>query len=107
DVPLERLYPASLSGSTEAARAPHASTSGLRRPSAEGPSELKPRMLPSLLTAPTVITCRASAGTPPRWPIAGLVSCPPLPAAVQQKTPLAVAILTAIVHTPVWPLNWA
>ena len=39
--------------------------------------------------------------------VAGSLSWPSLPAAVQQTTPLAVAMLTALVVTAVWPLRSA
>jgi hypothetical protein len=57
---------------------------------------------PSLDTAPQVITSNASAGAI-RWLVPGSASLPSLPAAVQQCTPLAVAMFTAIVVTAVCP----
>ena len=53
-------------------------------------------------TAPQVMTRKASAGAPV-WLVAGSASCPSLPAAVTQTSPLSMAALAATVQTAVWP----
>src|SRR5262245_47337655 len=83
---------------------PRARTSGLTRPSADGPLELNEAMSPVSLAAPQAGTRWGWAGAG-RLLLVGSSSCPLLPAAVQQCTPLAVAVLTPMVVTHVWPLR--
>ena len=56
EVPSAVVYPVVLLGETVWVLRPRARTSGLTRPSAVGPSELKDAIAPELLTAPQVMT---------------------------------------------------
>src|SRR5437773_548933 len=62
DVPLARPKEVVLRSVARKSETPRATTSGLMRPSAVGPQELKDAMFPLTSTAPTVRMFFASAG---------------------------------------------
>ena len=101
-VPLTALRPVGLVELTLTTLTPHASTSGLRRPSAVGPSEENPAIESFRFAAPQVMTLNASAGAM-IVNVSGSASCPAFPAAVKQTSPFAVAIFTARVVIAVSP----
>ena len=105
-VPLTAESPVVLVECTVTVATPHAESSGLRRPSAVGPLDEKPAMLPPRSVAPQVITLNASAGAMIEL-VAGSASWPSLPAAVTHTMPFAVAVFTATVVTAVVPFRSA
>src|SRR5262249_57081983 len=106
DVPFRVTRLELSAAETVLAETPRASTSGLMRPSAVGPSEEKLAIAPVLSTAPHVMTLTASAGAISD-DVAGDASCPSFPAALQHTRPFSVAVFTAIVVTAVAPLRSA
>ena len=105
-VPLTALSPVAAVESTVTVLTPHARSSGFTRPSAVGPLEEKLAIAPLSVAAPQVMTLYASAGARSEA-VAGSLSWPSLPAAVQQTTPFAVAMLTALVVTAMSPFRSA
>lgn len=95
-VPLEMQKPDSLESTMSL---PRATTSGLMRPSAVGPGELKGDRVLSSRTAPTVRTEATSAGELRR----GRGSRPLLPAALRRSMPLETAMAAAMAMGVVWP----
>ena len=79
---------------------PWAATSGLMRPSAVGPTELKGARVPDDVTAPAVRTSRPSAGAPS---VLCSVLGPALPAEFTTTTPRSPARSAARVEIAVCP----
>src|SRR4029453_3870403 len=88
DVPFTLVYALAVPGAAAVTATPWAATSGLMRPSAEGPTELKLARAPDEVTAPPARTRRPSAGAPS---VLCNVLGPALPAEITTTTPRSAA----------------
>src|ERR671937_658649 len=89
EVPLASEYDAGPFADATFTRTPRADRSGLIRPSAVGPTELKLARVPSVATAPIASTRIPSAGAPS---VLWSARNPPLPAEFTTTTPRSAAI---------------